>query len=417
MLDALKRLYFDLFFTKNPDMFSRVSKIFHWTMAVIILLMISSGFFMTKMGFSPTKLEIYALHKSFGILVLMLVAFRLIARYTKPPPKPLETHSKAEKVLSKSAHYALYALMILMPLSGWIMSSAGDFPNSFFGLFEMPDLVSKDEGIFNFFRETHELLAIVILIIVGAHMAGAFKHEYIDGDQTLSRMTKKNLSMVSVVYLTVLFVALWLGPFVIMSQKDPGKAARIVERIVQSESKTIAAENLDDAWTIIKDESRVRFSATQYGSAFEGEFKAFDGQIVFDAEDLENARVNITFDLSSIETGSDDRDQQALDKDWFYVEKFPTAAFVASGFEQTGANRYIVSGNLTIREHTQPLSFPFTLDIVEKDNSTKRAIMNASFSLNRLDFGVGQGQWQDGEAIGKTVEITVTTVAEQSIGR
>lgn len=412
MIDTIRKLYYDLFHVKDPQSYSRLSKIIHWVMAVIILLMISTGFFMVQMNFSPFKFEIYALHKSFGFLILLLVVFRLIARFTKPTPPPIKTHSVYEKFLSKAVHILLYMLMILIPVSGWLMSSAGDFPQQFFGLFEMPDLVEKNKEIFAFFRESHELFGFSILLIIGLHMAGAFKHEYIDGDETLRRMTKKNLSMVSLVYLTVLFVALWLGPWMILSKNPPQEEQLVVSNSLPN-TKAPPSEKIVNAWDIIQDHSHIKFSADQYGTSFEGAFKTLSGQIIFDPEDLANSGVRIEVDLTSIQTGSSDRDQQALGHDWFFTDEFPKAIFESTEFIKTAPNHFLVTGKLTLRDQTQIISFPFTLDIEEKSEALKVAKMTAELSLNRLDYGVGQGQWEDGKAIGKIIELQITLSAEQ----
>src|SRR5688572_25366361 len=92
----------------TKDRFGLIHKSFHWIMAVIILLMLSVGFYMTGLGFSPFKLQIYALHKSFGLLILALLTGRILWRLFDKRPAPVPTLKWWENALSKLVHFALY---------------------------------------------------------------------------------------------------------------------------------------------------------------------------------------------------------------------------------------------------------------------------------------------------------------------
>lgn len=407
----------------SQDRFGIVARTFHWAIALLVLALLSVGFFMTGMEFSPQKLEIYGLHKSFGILVLMLAALRLVWRWTHKPPPALETHQKWEKSLSKFIHFALYAVIFAMPLSGWLMSSAGDFRNSFFGLFEMPDLVAKDQPLFKIMRDVHGWIAYAIIALVGLHVAGAFKHHFIDRDETLKRMTYGRMGLGGGAVLAVLAFGLLAAPIILtgldyMNEQAPDNVVAAAVAVDQ-ESRDIrpAMQNpaVATVWNIDKAQSTIRFEATQYGEVFSGEFKNFDGQITFDEANLAASRADITIDISSIDTGSDERDGQARDAEWFDIVQYPQARFTSSVFESLGGNRYQVSGNLTIRGLTMPVSFPFVLQIAEAEHGPDFAQMDADLSLNRLDFGVGQGQWANAETIGNEVKLTIHVMAEENI--
>jgi cytochrome b561 len=151
--------------------------------------MLLLGLYMGSIDPSPFKFSLYTWHKSFGTLVLMLALLRLSWRFINIAPAHLPNHQQWEVTLAKIAHVLLYILMIAMPLSGWIMSSAGEFHYAFFGLFEMPMIVPKNENLMNIAREAHEIQAYVLMGIIGLHAAGAFKHHFIDKDETLKRMT------------------------------------------------------------------------------------------------------------------------------------------------------------------------------------------------------------------------------------
>src|SRR4051812_16772299 len=99
------------------------SRIFHWLMAVLILFMLGLGIYMTRIlpKDAPNHLQVYELHKSFGVLVLILVFLRIINRYIAGVPPLPESISKIERILANLGHFAVYVFMILVPLSGYLM--------------------------------------------------------------------------------------------------------------------------------------------------------------------------------------------------------------------------------------------------------------------------------------------------------
>ena len=113
-----------------------------------------------------------------------------------------------------------------------------------------------------------------------------------------------------------------------------------------------------------------------------------------------------------ISTGSADRDSQAKSAEWFDTSSFPRAQFVADSFSETAPGNYIAHGALTIRGEAAMVDLPFALQIRESPEG-QAALMEATLELNRLDFGIGQGQWQATDAIGGTVKIRITVLATQ----
>ncbi|HEU4591596.1 MAG TPA: cytochrome b/b6 domain-containing protein, partial [Steroidobacteraceae bacterium] len=93
-----------------------------------------------------------------------------------------------ERVLAKLSHFLLYALIFAMPLSGWLMSSAKNFPVSWFRLFQLPDLVAPDERTYQLMRDLHHLLFDLLVVVAAVHVAGALKHHFIDRNDVLKRM-------------------------------------------------------------------------------------------------------------------------------------------------------------------------------------------------------------------------------------
>lgn len=382
-------------------------------MAILILGLLCLGFYMGKMEFSSTKMAVIMLHKSFGMTVLGLVILRLVWRFLRPPPPPLASHAPWEKILSKLVHLLLYLAMIGMPLSGWVMTSAAEYPVDFFGLFDIPMIAPKDEGLAGLAGELHEYFAFMLYAAIGLHFLGAAKHHIVDKDLTLTRMGgNTGLIVLGAVFLLVIsyFVADEL--FLTTKPHDHSVHSHALKSVTEQESISTDGVSMDtNKWVIDQENSHIRFTFKQYGQDVHGEFVDFEGDIVFDPDDLEEARADITIKTSSITTGSDSRDEQAKSNDWFGVEEHPLTLFNAESFTHIESNRYAARGNLTIRGNTLPIVLPFSLDITKMEDGSRKAVMVSQISLMRLDFGVGQGEWEKEDAIANEVVIDIVVNA------
>ncbi len=172
----------------TTESYGAVAKGLHWAMATIIIGVLGLGLYMSDLPPDPFKFQLYGLHKAFGVTVLGLVVLRLLWRLGNGVPTALPHHAQWEKFLARAAHYALYALMMIVPLSGWAMSSAGGHPVSFFGLFTLPALIGENPDLGRDIAEMHETLAWSLMGVVALHVAGALKHHFVDKDETLLRM-------------------------------------------------------------------------------------------------------------------------------------------------------------------------------------------------------------------------------------
>lgn len=173
--------------TAASTRYSGLAIALHWLMALAILGMLGVGLWMTDLKNSPTKIEVYTWHKWVGLTVLALAAIRLIWRVYRKPPPALSAAAWQQRAAS-ATHGLMYALMLAMPLSGWLQNSASGFPLTWFGLFKVPALVARDKAAFAFWQSTHEWLAYSLIALITLHIAAALKHQLIDRDQTLRRM-------------------------------------------------------------------------------------------------------------------------------------------------------------------------------------------------------------------------------------
>lgn len=168
--------------------YTPIAQAFHWTLALLLVGLVSLGLYMHELPLSPLKLQLYSYHKWAGVTVFLLVLARLAWRWThRPPPLPAGTAALV-RIASSIAHSLLYLLMVAIPLSGWLMSSAKGVQTVWFGVLPIPDLLGKDADLGERLADLHEALNFTLMGLVAIHVAAALKHHFIDGDGLLHRM-------------------------------------------------------------------------------------------------------------------------------------------------------------------------------------------------------------------------------------
>ena len=180
--------------SERPEHYAPLAKWLHWIMALCILSLIPVGIIMHEMSPGPLQNQLYDLHRSFGVLVLFLVIIRLAVRSSRGAPAPYAGLTRFERIASTATHHLLYMLLVLMPLIGWIMTSAYGAPISFFGLFDMPNLVSKNEDLFKILQKLHKGGGIFMALLVIMHVGGALMHTFVKRDIVLWRMLPRSWS-------------------------------------------------------------------------------------------------------------------------------------------------------------------------------------------------------------------------------
>jgi cytochrome b561 len=165
-----------------------LAQLFHWLTALAVIGLATVGWYMVNLPNSPDKIRIFALHKSMGLTVLALTVVRLLWR--SRDPRPLDPPMPAWQVwASRAVHVLLYALLLAIPLSGWLFNSASNFPLRWFDLFPVPSLTggaAPDVKVFA--RAVHWYLFWVLLLAFLAHFGAALKHHLIDHDSVLWSM-------------------------------------------------------------------------------------------------------------------------------------------------------------------------------------------------------------------------------------
>lgn len=178
----------------NSQRYTSVAIILHWVMALAILLMLVSGFSMASDSFLPKSLrfEMVQWHKSLGVLLLVAFFLRIVWRLLHKPPTLPANFSKFEALLAHLGHLGLYALMFLMPFSGWLMvsSSVYGLPTYVFGWFVWPHIpdVAGNEAVHHWAGLAHWILAFCFVGLIFAHIAAVVKHALWDKHNILPRM-------------------------------------------------------------------------------------------------------------------------------------------------------------------------------------------------------------------------------------
>lgn len=356
----------------TENRFGWAAKGFHWLTAATIVAMFAIAWRMTALPVGLAKLQAYGWHKSLGLAILAVTVLRLLWRLANPQPRFLGSGNWQRRA-STVAHWLLYACLIAMPVLGWLMSAAANTPVNLFELVVLPNPIAPDRDLAHLFEEAHGTLAYGLLALVALHGAAALKHHFRDGDATLRRM---------------------LAIAVLLILVDAGSAG------------AVPAEQ-PAPWHADPSRSRIAFTFTQLGTPIEGVFRDYAVDIQFNP-DGPAGEVRVVIDTASLDTGDDDRDEQARAAEFFAVDSFPEAVFEAReihGWSQ----QYRAVGALTLKGHTKPITLPFTLTI---DGRTAHA--EGSLVVSRQDFAIGTGEWATNMAVGDEVTIAISVTATRA---
>lgn len=173
----------------TDEKYGFVAKSLHWLIAVLIITAWIVGDYAADLpDKDPSKFKLFDLHKSVGMVILMLVVIRLSWRLYDGSPK-FTGMNKLLVAAARTVHYLLYIFMFIQPLSGWAMSSAAGYNPTFFGLFTFPSLVPKNSAMVATYVGIHNTSAILLLVLFIMHVGAALFHHFILKDNTLRRMT------------------------------------------------------------------------------------------------------------------------------------------------------------------------------------------------------------------------------------
>lgn len=363
----------------TPDSYGSVAKAFHWAVAALVLGLLGVGLWMTDLPKDPFRLRVYGLHKSFGMLVLMLVLARLAWRFTNPVPRLPEGLPRLAVWGARAGHFALYACMFAMPLSGWLMSSAAGYPVAFFSAFTWPDLIAANPEWRPVFRAAHEWIAYALMGLIAAHVGAALWHHFARRDNVLKRMLP-----------ALLLALLFLSP--------PADAAQAPV-----------------ALALVPEKSSLKFEALMNAAPVPGEFTRFAADIFFSPDAPEKAKIRVEVDITSLRVPNADVAAELPKPAWLDAGAHPRAVFTLTKLAQLGnpggglPASYTGEGVLTLRGVT--LSVPIDFQLTRWDE--KGAEAEGKVTLLRTPFGIGQGEWRDTSAVSDPVTVTFRVRAKR----
>ncbi|MCM2313421.1 MAG: cytochrome b [Steroidobacteraceae bacterium] len=172
----------------TPNSYGAVAKLLHWGILALIIAQYVMAEAAEELADGPEKLGVITNHKSVGLLILLLALARIgwkIVNRGQPQPVPM---ARPQRIAAAAGHGILYLLLLVLPLSGWMMSSAAGYPAGLFGLFEFPALVGENHDLHEALEEVHETLFNAVVVLAVLHALAAVYHHFWMKDDTLRRM-------------------------------------------------------------------------------------------------------------------------------------------------------------------------------------------------------------------------------------
>jgi cytochrome b561/polyisoprenoid-binding protein YceI len=376
----------------QPQRFHPVARYLHWLIAAAVVLQ----FLLANLaGNAETPLEELALlanHKSVGITIFLLAVLRLAWRVWQGVPRALPMPDW-QFIASQISHWSMYALIFLLPITGWLTSSASAHSVSWFNLVALPDLIAPDPELREKLEEIHELHATLLLVIVLVHMAAALAHS-LRKDRALARITSTGAIIAFVATVTLGSVTL----------TRVGSDAGDVHGTGMPLGATMPTRGTTDlaAWNIDYEASQIAFTATQAGAGVKGEWQQWRADLHFDESRVDAGLFDVSVVVASVETHDDDRDDMLQDTEWFDSENYPEVGYFASRFTRNTEGHYEALGALTVKGRTFPVNLRFT---VSRDTGT--FVLDGTAKLDRLALDLGTGEWSDTSWIGRFVTVNV----------
>lgn len=173
---------------RGPPRYSGVAIGLHWAVALLIFAAFPLGLYMHDLPLTPDKLRLYSYHKWIGVTVLLLTVLRLGWRLGHRPPALPASMAPWQLRAASAMHGVLYLLVLIVPVTGWLMSSAEGFQTVWFGVLPLPDLLGRSKETAALLKEVHKDLNFLLMALVAGHAVIALMHRFVQRDGVLERM-------------------------------------------------------------------------------------------------------------------------------------------------------------------------------------------------------------------------------------
>ncbi|EAU41374.1 hypothetical protein FP2506_01365 [Fulvimarina pelagi HTCC2506] len=432
--------------------YSRGAVFLHWTIAALILVNIAGGLMMTS-DILPSAVEfpVFQFHKTIGLLVLALTVARIIWRAINPPPAHAPTVPLRERLAANAVHLTFYALMLIVPLLGWLVVSVSDaqVPTYLF-MFEAlpwPSLPIR-EAVTEATRESlsaiaefgHKWLALSFLGLLVLHIGGALKHTIVDRLPSFSRIgfgyglmpqaSRSGSSLTALAgFVAILAIGLLIGRAEAVRGTEPGSGKAVEASGEASGDDTQAVASTDEkaeggtvageaagaefgGWAIDRSESALGFETEFSGAAIMGEIGDWNADIIFAPDALGDARARIVIRTASITVANSFVSPQLQGSDGFASDEYGEANLVLTEFNasEDGGSTFTATGELTLKETSAPVTVPFTFE--PQADGTAR--VKGSATLDRTVYGIGVKNDPTGTELSKEVTVRFDLVASRA---
>lgn len=165
-----------------------IAQAFHWLIAALVFVQLALGVYAADLPVSLARLQWLSRHKSLGLTILALVLLRLAWRWMNPPPALPDSIPRWQRRAAVANHWLLYLLLVLAPLAGWLRSSTAGLSVRWFGLFQVPDLMSKNVELSELFMQLHRGCVVLLALLLAVHIGAALRHLLVLRDGVMHRM-------------------------------------------------------------------------------------------------------------------------------------------------------------------------------------------------------------------------------------
>jgi len=361
--------------------YTNIAIFLHWSIAICVLMLLLSGFSLHYEFWESKQFvfQLYQLHKSIGVIVLVLVFLRIVWRVINKPPK-LPTILESKSQIIHFGHILLYLFLTILPLSGWVLVSTSPegIPTILFGMVNWLHL-PLEQSWHQSAKSIHYYGAFGIIFLILGHIGMTIHHQF-SGVELLQRMKiVSGVKIALVIMLTLLILS---------------SMTYLQTQATHSEISIFKSDGVDNQLNL---ENFIEFSGEHTGNQFNGRFNNWQLETDLNFSEQTMSQFSLVVDISSVSTGSDLYDATLSETDWFNIEEFPQSTYEAGSAEFIDEKTATVEGVFRIKDLGLPLELTLRFD---------GKSIQTQFELNRKKINLGQQSDPDGDWVSENIEVS-----------